>query len=45
MEKALNVAAQTVCKQEQDLDKERHKSQQLENEWEALKLNHILITR
>jgi len=45
MEKALNVAAQTVTRQEADLEKERYKSSQLENDWEAVKLNNILISR
>ena len=45
MEKALGVAQTTIQRLEGDLDRERHKSGQLENEWDALALNGILITR
>ena len=45
MEKALGVAQTTIQRLEGDLDRERHKSTQLTNEWDALALNGILITR
>ena len=45
MEKALGVAQTTIQRLEGDLDRERHKSGQLDNEWDALALNGILITR
>ena len=45
MEKALGVAQTTIQRLEGDLDREKHKSAQLSNEWDALALNGILITR
>ena len=45
MEKSLQVAAETLAKLENDLDRERHKVQQLENEWDAQVLNNILVMR
>ena len=45
MEKALGVAQTTIHRLESDLDRERHKIGHLENEWDALALNGILITR
>ena len=45
MEKALNVAQTTIQRLESDLDRERYKTIQLENEWDALALNGILVTR
>ena len=45
MEKALGVAQTTIQKLEGELDKEKFRCAQLENEWDALALNAILITR
>ena len=45
MEKALSVAQTTIQRLEGDLERERHKSHSLENEWDALALNGILVTR
>ena len=45
MEKAMGVAQTTIQRLEGDLDRERHKVAQMENEWDALALNGILITR
>ena len=45
MEKALGVAQVTIQKLEGELDKEKYRCAQLENEWDALALNAILITR
>jgi hypothetical protein len=35
MEKSIKGAAETIQKLEHDLDRERHKVAQLENEWDA----------
>ena len=45
MEKALHVAQTTIQRLEADLDRQRHKCYKLDNEWDALSLNGILITR
>ena len=45
MEKALSVAQTTIQKLEAELDREKFKSSQLENEWDALSLNAILVSR
>ncbi len=45
MEKALSVAQTTIQRLEGDLERERHKNHSLENEWDALALNGILVTR
>ena len=45
MEKALGVAQTTIQRLEGDLDRERYKGAQLDNEWDALALNGILMTR
>ena len=45
MEKALGVAQTTIQRLEADLDRERHKTSSLENQWDALALNGILMTR
>ena len=45
MEKALGVAQTTIQKLEGELDREKFRCAQLENEWDSLSLNAILITR
>ena len=45
MEKALGVAQTTIQKLEGELDREKFRCAQLENEWDSLSLNAILVTR
>jgi len=45
MEKALSVASSTIQRLESDLDAEKHKNKVISNEWDAVSLNAVLMTR
>ena len=45
MEKALGTSQTTIQKLEADLSKEKFRCSQLENEWDAVALNSILVSR